>query len=242
MNTRRVAAFFCLGIFLSAISGFAEPTSNPSVVPANKMNSKWWKNRHQQRVKLAKEGNIDLIFIGDSITHSWERSGKDVWAKYYTPRHALNLGFSADRTEHVIWRLQNGEIDGISPKLAVIMIGTNNTGQRKDPAEQTAEGVKKIIDILRKQLPDTKILLLGVFPRSSKATDKPRVTNREINDIISTYADNKNIYYLNINEKFLDADGVLPRDIMPDLLHPNAKGYQIWAEAIEPMVKKLMGN
>jgi len=120
------------------------------------------------------------------------------------------------------------------------MIGTNNTGQRKDPAEQTAEGVKKIIDILRKQLPDTKILLLGVFPRSSKATDKPRVTNREINDIISTYADNKNIYYLNINEKFLDADGVLPRDIMPDLLHPNAKGYQIWAEAIEPMVKKAL--
>ena len=217
-------------------------TDSIATTPAEKLKDGWWKQRHEQKVELAKKGNVDLLYIGDSITHGFEKSGKAMWDKYYAPRNALNIGYSADRTENVLWRLDNGEIDGISPKLAIMMIGTNNTGHRKDKPEMIRDGVKAICDRLRTKLPNMKILILAIFPRSANASDAMRVNNDEANKLISKLADDKNIFFLDINGKFLEADGTLTKEIMPDFLHPREKGYQIWAEAIEPTVAKLMGD
>lgn len=203
----------------------------------------WWMPRHKAKLaerKMMK--NVDLLMIGDSITHGWESQGKDMWDEHYEARNALNIGFSGDRTEHVIWRFQNGAIDDISPKLAVIMIGTNNTGHRKEAPQDTAAGIRRVIDELQLRLPETKILLLGVFPRGATPDDSLRKINVAINERISNFADNEKVWYLDISDKFLDEDGNLPKSIMPDLLHPNKKGYAIWAESMEPMIQTLMGE
>ncbi len=178
--------------------------------------------------------------IGDSITHGWENKGEKVWEKFYGHRNAINLGFSGDRTEQVLWRLQNGAVNGASPKLAVMMIGTNNTGHRKDPAIETALGIKKILSELRTRLPSTRILLLAVFPRAANLNDVDRKINNQINNIISTFSNGKTVFYLDINDIFLDEDGVLSKEIMSDLLHPNPKGYDMWANAMEPTIVRLM--
>ncbi|NLS97051.1 MAG: acetylglucosamine-6-sulfatase [Planctomycetaceae bacterium] len=202
---------------------------------------KWWMPRHEQKLTdLAEMKTVDLLMIGDSITHGWETGGKAVWEKYYGKRNALNIGFSGDRTEQVLWRFDHGAIDGISPKAAVVMIGTNNTGHRQDDPDETAAGIKAILDQLGKKSPKTKVLLLAIFPRGASADDELRRINDQINERISKFADNKRIFYLDVSDKFLEADGTLPKSIMPDRLHPNAEGYEIWARAMEPTLAKLM--
>lgn len=203
---------------------------------------KWWEPRHKEKVERIKKGNVDLLMIGDSITHGWENKGKKLWEKFYAPRNAVGLGFSGDRTENVIWRLQNGEVDGISPKLAVLMIGTNNTGHRMDSPEDIALGIKTILDELKTRLPSTKVLLLGIFPRGASSDHKMRVNNDQTNTIIKNYADGERVFYLDINHVFLDEKGNLPKSVMPDLLHPHEAGYKIWAEAMEPTIEELMGE
>lgn len=236
-----------LGLIVARV-GYAQKTNAPikAITPevqTAKWAEAWWMPRHREKLsEKAKMARVDLLMIGDSIMHSWENGGKKVWDEYYGKRNALNLGFSGDRTEQVIWRLQHGEVSDIAPKLVVLMIGTNNAGHREDPAEETAAGIKQIITELRTRLPNTNILVLAIFPRGKDATDTKRVINEATNKIIQTFADGKRVFYLNINDKFLKPDGVLPQEIMPDLLHPNAQGYEIWAKAIEPKVKELMGE
>lgn len=201
----------------------------------------WWMPRHGAKIAERKAmGEVDLLMIGDSITHGFESAGAAVWAEHYAPRKALNLGFSGDRTEHVIWRLQNGAIDDIDPKLAVIMIGTNNTGHRQETAEHTAAGIRRIIAEVRLRHPGTKVLLLGIFPRAATPDAPLRRLNDEINAIIAGFADGESVHYLDIADAFLDDDGVLSKEIMPDLLHPNARGYELWAEAMEPTLRTLL--
>lgn len=219
-----------------------DPNAHLAVMSAPRTDIDWWMPRHKAILEQIKQGPVDLIFIGDSITHGWVSDGKDVWPKYYANRNAVNMGFGGDQTQQVLWRLNNGEIDGISPKLAVLMIGTNNANGDYFTGKQIGEGIIAICQKLRKDLPQTKILILAIFPRDEKPSSPLRKKNAEASVFASTIADNKWIYYLDINDKFLEQDGTLSKDIMPDLLHPNAKGYQIEAEAIEPMVKKLMGE
>ncbi len=202
----------------------------------------WWMPRHEAIVERAKQGDVDLLMIGDSITHGWESTGKELWAKYYAPRKAINMGFGGDRTEHVLWRLQNGEVDGLSPKLAVLMIGTNNTGHHQDPAQDTARGIRMILGELQTRFPNMKILLLAVFPRGAEKDDPLRILNTEINELISAYGQSESIHFLTLNELFLEEDGTLPTSIMPDLLHPNEGAYRIWAEAMEPTIQELLGE
>ena len=208
----------------------------------------WWLPRHEAKLKRITEGDVALLMIGDSITHGWEgrpknpkdpKGGKEVWDRYYGHRKAVNLGFGGDRTQNVLWRLQHGELDRIAPKLAVIMIGTNNTN-RLDPAKHTALGIKHIIREIQTRVPETKILLLAIFPRGAGPDDAKRQRNNEVNGIISGYADNESVFFLNINEQFLDDERTLLIEAMPDLLHPNQNGYQIWAEAMEPRVAELL--
>jgi beta-glucosidase len=228
-----------LAIFLVALfTGYAVAQAPATVTPAPRGDESWVA-RHKAMNERVKKGNIDLIFIGDSITQGWEDPGKDTWEKFYAKRNAVNLGISGDQTQHVLWRLENGNIEGISPKLAVIMIGTNNASD--NTAEEIAEGVKAIVNKLREKLPQTKILLLAVFPREEKPGAR-REKLTKVNGIISGLADGKMIHFVDIGPKFIKKDGTLPKSIMPDALHPNTKGYEIWADAIEPKVAELMGE
>ncbi|WP_395751953.1 platelet-activating factor acetylhydrolase IB subunit [Prosthecobacter sp.] len=239
-----------LASFCVAAASVAETAKNLAIDP--KPREGGWVKRHESFNEISKKGEAQLVFLGDSITQGWEKNGKEVWDKTWEPMKAANFGIGGDRTEHVIWRLQNGNFDGIKPKLVVLMIGTNNTGHQGRPAaehggavysssaEQTAEGVKMILDILGKKQPQAKVLLLGIFPRGATKDEPMRKQNVATNNLISGFADNKRIFYMDIGNTFLQPDGTLPREIMPDLLHLNAKGYQLWADAIEPKVKELM--
>ena len=235
--TLLLIALFCPIPYAQDETDFAPLSITPIV-----QEGAWWMPRHEAKLKRMREGNVDLLMIGDSITHGWEIGGKDTWAEYYGDRNAANIGFSGDRTEHVLWRLQHGEVEGIAPKLAVIMIGTNNTGHRQDPAADTALGIQHIIDELQTRLPETKILLLAIFPRGETLDDPLRKLNTAINERIAKFADNRRVFFLDINPHFLEDDGTLPRTIMADLLHPGPGGYKIWAEAMEPTIAKLLGE
>jgi lysophospholipase L1-like esterase len=202
---------------------------------------KWWMPRHLAKLEEKKQlGDVQLVFIGDSITHAWENKGKRAWKEYYAKYNALNLGYSGDRTEHVLWRLENGELDGISPKAIVLMIGTNNVGHRKEESVKTAAGIKAILDTIAAKQPKAKVLLLAIFPRGANNEAPLRKLNDATNQIIQTYADGERVIYLNINDKFLDKEGNLSRLVMPDLLHPIAPQYKVWAEAIAPTLDKML--
>jgi len=199
-----------------------------------------WMDRHFGMNRRARQGKVDLVLIGDSITQGWEGAGKDVWAKHYGPRNAVNLGIGGDRTEHVLWRLDDGNLTGANPKLAVLMIGTNNSGS--NTSEEIAAGVEGIVKKLREQRPEMKVLVLGIFPRGATLEDPKRKVNEKANEIISKLDDGKMVFYLDIGPKFLQEDGTLTKEIMPDLLHLSPQGYQIWADAIEPQVAELLGE
>ena len=196
--------------------------------------------RHNSFNTRVAKGNVDLVFIGDSITQGWEGKGRGVWAKFYGKRNTVNLGIGGDRTQHVIWRLDNGNLKDITPKAAVIMIGTNNSGSNS--SKEIAEGVEVIVKQIQAKSPKTKILLLGVFPRGTNNADKRRKVNKGANTIFSKLANGKTVHYLDIGPKFLQKDGTLTKEIMPDLLHLSEKGYTIWAESIEPKLKELLGE
>jgi len=199
-----------------------------------------WTKRHEQINARAASGQVELLFIGDSITQGWEGAGRAAWDKFFGSRKAMNAGISGDRTQHVLWRLDNGTIAGLSPKVAVVMIGTNNAAAN-DPAH-TAAGIEAIVARLREKLPDTKILLLAVFPRGATPDDVLRKKNQAVNEIIAKLHDGKHVFFLDIGPNFLTADGTLEKSIMPDLLHLSPRGYEIWAESIEPKLAELLGG
>ncbi|XHS77808.1 glycoside hydrolase N-terminal domain-containing protein [Burkholderiaceae bacterium UC74_6] len=201
----------------------------------------WWMKRHEEKLALKSTGP-ELVFIGDSITHNWEKDGAKVFAEEYAQYRTLDLGYGGDHTENVLWRLQHGEIDGLKPKLIVLMIGTNNTGDRQEDPVTTAEGIRAILGEIRTRTPGAKILLLAVFPRDEKPDSRLRRINEGVNSLIAKFADNATIHYLNINDAFLQPDGTLTREVMPDLLHPNEHGYRIWARAMGPKLHELLGH
>jgi beta-glucosidase len=207
----------------------------------------WWLPRHQQKQaearRLLAEGNSpQVVFIGDSITEGWEKDGAELWRRHYAPHHALNLGFGGDRTENLLWRLQNGALDGLAPKAVVLMIGTNNTGHRAENPEAVAAGVQRIVEEIRRRLPDSKLLLLAIFPRGERADDFLRGLNDRVNQRLAGLADGRTVHYLDINPRLTNPDGSLSKDVMPDFLHPNGKGYAIWQQAMDPVLKALLSR
>lgn len=208
---------------------------------------------HESFLARGKSGPIGVLFIGDSITAGWAQpTRKHIWETYYGKWQPANFGIGGDQTQHVIWRITNGELDGISPKVAVLMLGTNNTATHT--AAEIAAANKKIVSLIRAKLPQTKVLVLAVFPRGAP---KDRQTGVITPDAIATAAkrmeiihgvnaelakldDGKNVRFLDINANFLGQDGKIPFSIMPDQLHPNAAGYQIWADAMQPLLTEMM--
>ena len=226
---------------LTAGNAFALRATDP-VEPTGNWQKTWWPKRFAEKLELAKAGGAPVVFLGDSITHNWERHGKDVWAKHFADGElrALYLGVGADRTEHVLWRIDHGHFDGYEAKAIVLMIGTNNTGHfplAKEKPEDTVEGIKAIIDRLRAKQPGAKIILSAIFPRGEKPDDKNRLRNNTVNGEIRKLADGKNVIWFDINDKFLNADGTLPKEMFPDFLHPRKAGYEIWAAEIIPLLK-----
>ena len=209
-----------------------------------------WLKRHEGFVAIAKQGGIDVLFLGDSITDFWRREspagGKAVWKKNFAPLHAANFGISADRTQHVLWRMANGELDGLSPKVVVLLIGTNNTGVETNGAprntpDEAIQGVTLVVHTLLTKLPHSKILLLGIFPRADPKGPPPESgVIQQMNATLAKMDDGKLVRFLDLGPKLLAPDGKLTKDIMPDLLHPNEKGYEIWSAAIkEPLAEML---
>ena len=237
MRKFAVMAILALAIVSTAFTVRAEEAAKKlpaTITPAVKD-----EKRHDGFVAIAKKGDVDLLFMGDSITDGWRGGGKKIWDATFAPLKAANFGIGGDRTQHVLWRIEHGELEGIKPKLMVLMIGTNNGGDSK---EDVALGITTIVEESRKRIPEMKVLLLGIFPRGAKADDHGRAKNNQVNEIVAKLDDGgKTIKYLDIGDKFLDEKKDLPKDIMPDALHPNAKGYQIWADAILPTVKDMMG-
>ncbi len=239
-----------LGFCVMALAFVSTPAQCQDAVPATvkpdaKTNEEWWMKLHQSFLDRAKKKDVDLLFLGDSITQGWGENA--TWKRYYGPRQTANFGISGDRTQHVLWRIENGEIEGINPRVAVLMIGTNNIGS--DSPAEIAEGVKAIVARLREKLPTTKVLVLGVFPRAqdrsndfvkkseeASPSDKPG----QINEIIGKLDDGKTVRYLDISKSFLNEQGNIPKDLMPDYLHLSDAGYRVWAEAIEPTLWDLM--
>ena len=216
--------------------------ANSAVEPAPRDAA--WIARHDGFVAEAHRGGIELLFLGDSITDYWrasnpEKGGRAIWDREFGALKAANFGISADRTQHILWRLRNGEAEGYQPKVVVLLIGTNNTGLERDgktPRNATAEvieGVTAVVSELRARFPEAKILFLAIFPRGEKDV-------AEVNRAVAQLHDGKHVFFLDIGAKFLDAEGNIPRAVMPDLLHPSEKGYQIWADAIREPLKELL--
>lgn len=237
-------------IHRAAMPGLACPDyRDESVTPAMLNESwsvDWWLPRHEQKLQekrqlIAAGTPPEVVFIGDSITQGWEKEGREVWQRHFAPLHGLALGFGGDRTENVLWRLQHGEIDGIAPKAVVLMIGTNNTGHRAENPETTAAGVQRLLDEIRQRLPKAQVLLLAIFPRGAQPDDPQRGINQRVNKIIKGFADGRQVHFLDIGAALLQPDGTLSKDVMPDLLHPNERGYEIWQRAMAPTLQQLMG-
>lgn len=246
MRRNIVPVSFLLALLLGTLQPFIGPTVESAeqiraAIPAPQRDS-WWMERHDRTVSRIRQGPVDLLFIGDSITQGWEEDGRPVWDQYYAGRRAMNLGYNSDQTDNVLWRLQHGELDGITPKLAVVMIGTNNSAMREDPPENTTAGIRAILTTLRTRLPGTRILLLAIFPRGLTNDDPLRRVNEAVNARLPSLAVQRQVFFLNINRRFLDADGRLSAEIMPDALHPSALGYRIWAEGMEEMIRRLLGE
>lgn len=215
------------------------PPPNSAIVPGL---APFFQNKHKANLEVAKQGDIEVLFMGDSITDFWRSAdgimaGKPVFDKYFGGMKVANFGIAGDTTQGVLYRLQHGEGQGFSPKAVMLMIGTNNIGRNN--AAEIAEAIGAIVLEMQKDFPKAKILLLGVFPRST-ANDPARATIAEINSIIARLHDGDRVHYLDIGAKFLDAAGNIPPDVMSDALHPTTKGYEFWAEAVKEPLAGLL--
>jgi lysophospholipase L1-like esterase len=233
-------------IAVTGVEGVEAPAvkakANHAVVPAPRI-SEWWFARQAKNIGEMAKGDIELLMVGDSITHNFETVGAKVWEKHFKPLKAINLGFGGDRTQHVLWRLDHLPKLKKAPKGAVVMIGTNNICWGSDKPKQAAEGVQAIARKLREIYPETKILVLGVFPRRRKLDHPHRKQIIELNSYLPGLLKGmKDVKFLDIGPKFLDDKGYLSKEMMPDTTHPSEKGHEIWAKAIEPELKRMLGK
>lgn len=244
-----MAAVFGMGMGMGGAARAEDKPKHAAVTPTGRVAEKRWRELHASFVDIAKKGEAELIFLGDSITESWQSAGerdgrkiggRNVWDAEFKNYKAANFGISGDRTQHVLWRLQNGELEGLKPKLIVLMIGTNNSNGNDHTAEEIADGVAAIVAEIRKQTSNAKVLLLGVFPRGKQPDSPQRKKLAQVNQLIAKLDDGKMVHFCDIGDKFLEKDGSISQDVMYDYLHLTEKGYQIWADAIRDRVKEMM--
>ena len=238
--------------FLCATS-FAEPPAaaeNTAIVPAGKLETDFydWQKRHDAVMAIKDALKPEIVFLGDSITHLWAGEpneprgnvGVESMKTLSNGRAVLNLGFGWDRTQNVLKRIELGELDGTSPKAVIIHIGTNNlagtNNARANTPAEIAEAISVIVDRVREKCPVAKIVLMAVFPRGEKADDGNRAKIAQINERIANLGSKPGVVILDITAKLTNADGSISREVMPDFLHPGARGYAIWTEALRPLL------
>ena len=195
-------------------------------------------DRHEGFLEIAEAGDIDLLFVGDSITDGWDNRGEAVYNEHFVPLKVANFGIGGDTTQGVLWRMRNGELEGFEARLIVHMLGTNNINRNSN--EDIVAGNRAIVEEYKARQPQARVLILGVFPRGEEPGNPYRASIVEINEGLAGLADNQQVFYLDIGDAFLTADGTLTEEIMPDGLHPNEQGYRIWADAMIDNVRDLM--
>lgn len=218
------------------------PPSNACIIPGPRTDERGT-NRYVQLCQRVKDcqGQADVIFLGDSITQAWEVEGKEVWAKYYAPRHALNLGMGSDRTQHVLWRLDHGHLAGLKPKVVVLLIGVNNIADEAYTPGMVLDGVTTVVQKLRTKLPETKIILLGIFPFHEDFHPQ-RAKALQVNQALHKLDDSQWVHFLDFGHLFIQPDGKISKDMMPDFVHLTPTGYRLWAEAMEPKLAESLGE
>jgi lysophospholipase L1-like esterase len=236
--TSTVFAFLFTALSLCTVSA-AELESTTPV--AAKTNGEAWWNGNCERIdadiqKL--EGKVDVAFVGDSITARWR--GSESWTKHWGAYRSVNMGIGGDQTQHVLWRLQNGDLEGYKAKLFVVMIGTNNMWAKDADPANAAAGVKAVIDLIQAKQPQAKILLMSLLPVGEKPTPG-REKRMEVNQLIAKFAGGS-VEYVDIWAKYLQPDGTISKDDMHDFLHLAPKGYDIWADSISAKVKEIVGT
>jgi lysophospholipase L1-like esterase len=252
MSNRLFAAEkYCLMVFLAlgliGAGGAQERHGHTAITPLPRTEA--WLKRHQTFVGIAQKGNVDLLLLGDSITDDWGGEGhpsgcpgSKVFAREFVPLKAANFGISGDRTQHLLWRLQNGELHGISPKVVMVMIGTNNSNGSDNTAEEIADGIAAVVREIRQRTPQSKVLLLGIFPRGEKP-NRQRDKIKEVNAIIAKLDDGgKSVKYLDVGDRLVQPDGTISKEIMPDYLHLSEKGYEVWADAVKSTIATMIGK
>ena len=243
MNIKALVSF---GVFALCLATSAAPLRAVTPTAWNGDPGCWQMKRHVEKMAAVTNGGAQVVFIGDSITHFWETRGRAQWEKWFASGRyrALNLGTSADRTEHVLWRLTAGrELDGYEAKCILLMIGTNNSGHfpfAEEPPVDTILGIREILNVIAEKQPRARTILTAIFPRGTGPGDAHRVRNDVVNKEISKFADGKRVIWCDFSDKFLDAEGRLSPELFPDLLHPNARGYEIWASAVLPVIDAVL--
>jgi len=238
-------------LMLAAPLSAEPPVANNAIVPVGKLENDFynWNERHAAVLAIKGKINPEVVLIGDSITHLWGgepnepkgNRGKDSWQELFGSKPALNLGFGWDRTQNVLYRIQEGELDGLKPKTIVIHIGTNNLAGTKNARENTPEEIAAAIGLIvekaQEKCPEAQVILMAVFPRGQNATDPRRAKIAEINKLLSGIASRPRVTLVDITSKLMNTDGTITREVMADFLHPAAKGYAVWAEALKPLLR-----
>jgi lysophospholipase L1-like esterase len=229
------------GALLPATSA-ATVRTNTAIVPAPPSHPKW-RERAEAVLRRAKDhpGNYDLVFVCDSITEFWENSGANVWQRYYAGRKCLNLGVSGDRTQCVLWRFDRGQLENLKPKVVVLLIGTNNSSNDDNTAAEMLEGIQAVVAQLRARLPASQLLVLGIFPRGETFSPQ-RGKIVQVNQALARLTDARSVHYLDIGSQLIERDGSISRAVMPDYLHLSEHGYELWAAAMEPKIRQLLGE
>ena len=237
LDTKAVSIFAFALCALAAIAAEDSPS-----MPKERTDDLGIEQKQEINADIKKmDGKIDLAFVGDSITRRWRGEGNiQVWNKYWGSYRAVNMGIGGDATQNVLWRLKNGQLDGYQARVFVVMIGTNNCWGDKPVPADVAAGIKAILDLIHSKQPEAKILLLSILPTGDKP-NPGREPRAAINALISKFQDGP-VHYMDISAKFLEPDGTISKDVMPDSLHLAPKGYEIWSEAIKDMVKDLLGE
>lgn len=252
----RPAAFLCASLAVAAglpARGQAPaappaPRRSPSAAVASPRTDPNSLLAHEQLVAKAKAGGIDLYFLGDSITRRWGATDPQYsamlenWKKNFFGWNAANFGWGADAIQNMLWRIQNGELDGVNPKVIVILAGTNNVGQRPGGDAKVADivrGIRALIDVCRQKAPRARIILTAIFPRNDSRAVLPEI--EKINQGIARFADGRTVFYLNVNDKLAHPDGTLREGMSPDKLHLTVQGYQVWADGLRPLLTRLLG-
>ncbi len=215
-------------------------------VARSKPNDERFMRMHHEFLARARSGPVDLLFLGDSITQGWSGRGRTVWEEYYAPLHAANFGIGGDQTMGVIWRIENGELDGIDPRVVILLLGSNNSALHT--GKEIAAANAKIVRLIRERMPKTKVLVLAIFPRGPRIDSQGKVDDHlgrmaviaDANARLAGLDDGQHVRFFDLNYIFLDASGNIPSTLMPDQLHPDTGAYRLWAEAMQPILAEMM--